>query len=70
MCFCWLGFFTPMPWALSEGLWRPCAFVLLSVLTYKLSAGAANYYANPFFALPGLLAYPFVMLIFGLRGKR
>jgi hypothetical protein len=68
--FCWLGFFIPMLWALSEGLWRPCAFVMLSVLLSKLSVEAANYYDNPFFFFPGLIAYLSTMLIFGLYGKK
>jgi hypothetical protein len=43
---------------------------MLSVLLFKLSTEAANYYGNPFFVFPGLVAYPSVMLIFGLYGKK
>jgi len=59
-----------MLWALSEGLWRPYAFVILSVLIFRLSADAANYYGNPVFGMSGLVAYPLTMLIFGLYGKK
>jgi len=43
---------------------------MLSALLFKLSTDAANYYGNPFFVFPGLVAYPSVMLIFGLYGKK
>lgn len=70
MGFCWMGFFLPIVWALSEGLWRPFAFSLLGYFIMQMSVDASAYYHQPGFSVAGIFSYPLAMLVFGLRGKR
>ncbi|MGM9485864.1 hypothetical protein [Ideonella sp. YS5] len=78
--FCWIGFFLPGLWAMSEGLWRPFAF---TALFFKLMSVSENAAAEMelrslsdiasllnIAAALSALAYLLTMLFCGLFGKR
>jgi hypothetical protein len=67
--FCWLGFFLPTVWAVSEGLWRPFAFSLLGYYLLTRASDLARDLRTPAFVLLGL-TYFVVMVIFGVYGKK
>lgn len=68
--FSWPAFLVPTLWALSEGLWRQCAFSLLTVLASRIALDAARIYGFPFLGIVGLLLCPLMMLTFGRFGNR
>lgn len=67
--FCWAGFFIPQLWAVSEGLWRPFAFTLLSGLALRFFDEAAKHYANDGLLVMGFIQYLLMMFCFGLYGQ-
>lgn len=67
--FCWFGFFFPVVWAVSEGLWRPFAFSLLGYYLLTRASDLARDLRVPAFALLGF-SYIVVMVVFGLYGKK
>lgn len=68
--FSWPAFLVPTFGALSEGLWRQCAFSLLTVLASRIALDAARIYGFPFLGIVGLLLCPLMMLTFGRFGNR
>src|SRR5471030_397663 len=69
LCFCWFGFFLPVAWAVSEGLWRPFAFSLLGYYLLVRASDLARDLRIPAFVLLGF-TYIVVMVIFWLYGKK
>lgn len=67
--FCWLGFFLPTVWSVSEGLWRPFAFSLLGYYFLTKSSNLARDLGIPAIALLGL-SYFVIMVVFGVHGKK
>jgi hypothetical protein len=67
--FCWFGFFLPVVWAVSEGLWRPFAFSLLGYYLLSRASDLARDLKTPAFVLLAF-TYIVVMVIFGLYGKK
>jgi hypothetical protein len=67
--FCWLGFFLPTVWAVSEGLWRPFAFSLLGYYLLTRASNLARDLRAPAFVLLGL-TYFVIMIVFGVYGKK
>ena len=68
--FCWLGFFIPGLWALSEGLWRLWAFSLIPVVVTQLSGGVPEHSGQRVWGLIGLFGYLLIMIVFGVFGKK
>jgi hypothetical protein len=80
MGFCWVGFFVPGLWAISEGLWRPFAFSALFMKLMSVSDDAVTVLErrspSDIVSLLNLasalcaVAYLLTMLFCGLFGKR
>lgn len=56
--FSWSAFLVPTLGALSEGLWRQCAFSLLTVLASRIALDAARIYGFPFLGIVRAAALP------------
>lgn len=80
MGFCWVGFFLPSLWSISEGLWRPFAFTAFFVKLMSVSSEAATEFEQRSLADTALilnittvicaLAYLLTMIFCGIYGKK
>ena len=67
--FCWSAFLLTPLWAVSERLWRPLGFSLMSYLMVKICNDASHIEGNSGYPVIASLMYFVTMIIFGLHGS-